>query len=58
MTKQEAIQIIKERFYPSHVGLITNETMENAKALRMAIEALSESIKNNYNKLERKEVNK
>ena len=42
MTREEAIQIIKARFYPSHVGLITNETRENAKALRMAIEALSE----------------
>jgi len=36
MTREEAIQIIKLRFYPSHVGLITNETQENAKALRMA----------------------
>lgn len=42
MTREEAIQIIKARFYPSHVGLITNETRENAKALRMAVEALSE----------------
>ena len=44
MTKEEAIQIIKTRFYPSHVGLITNETLENAKALRMAIEALSADV--------------
>ena len=40
MTNKEAIQIIKARFYPSHVGLITDETQENVKALRMAIEAL------------------
>lgn len=42
MTRKEAIERIKARFYPSHVGLITNETREDAKALRMAIEALSE----------------
>ena len=47
MTREEAIQIIKLRFYPSHVGLITNETRENAKALRMAIEALQREVPKN-----------
>ena len=47
MTREEAIQIIKTRFYPSHVGLITNETRENAKALRMAVEALRREVPKN-----------
>lgn len=47
MTQEEAIERIKARFYPSHVGLITNETRENAKALRMAIEALQREVPKN-----------
>lgn len=40
MSKEEAIAILKS-LYPSHVGIITDNTFKIAKALRMAIEALS-----------------